>query len=173
MRDFEHLVRQHVSTLGLPAEREDKIVEEWGAHLGEVYDGLLAEGMTDPEAWSALEHQLPDWERLTGMLADAEPLTARMALPARSPLPGPAKRRLISSLRATLTAGLAGDVRSALRLLAADRTFSAAVILTLAICLGANAAVFTVVHAVLAAAASCRRPGPARRTGRRLSDDHA
>jgi predicted permease len=40
-------------------------------------------------------------------------------------------------------------LRAALRLLVKDRSFSTSVILTLAVCLGANAAVFTVVESVL------------------------
>jgi predicted permease len=41
------------------------------------------------------------------------------------------------------------DVRLALRVLAKDKTYAAAVILTLALCIGANAAIFAVVDAVL------------------------
>ena len=41
------------------------------------------------------------------------------------------------------------DVLYALRVLAKDRAYSLAVILTLAICLGANTAIFTVVRSVL------------------------
>lgn len=43
------------------------------------------------------------------------------------------------------------DVRHALRLLAKERTFSATVLLTLAVCIGANVAIYSVVHAVLLA----------------------
>ena len=45
--------------------------------------------------------------------------------------------------------GLTRDLRVALRLLLRDRAFSATVILTLALCLGANTALFAVVHHVL------------------------
>ena len=41
------------------------------------------------------------------------------------------------------------DLRFAVRLLARDRAFSATVLLTLAVCVGANAATFAVVHSVL------------------------
>ena len=41
------------------------------------------------------------------------------------------------------------DVLYALRVLAKDRAYSMAVILTLAVCLGANTAIFTVVRSVL------------------------
>jgi predicted permease len=45
--------------------------------------------------------------------------------------------------------GLARDLRVALRLLLRDRAFSATVILTLALCIGANTALFAVVYNVL------------------------
>lgn len=41
------------------------------------------------------------------------------------------------------------DVRHGLRLLLKERTFSATVLLTLAICIGANVAIFSVIHTVL------------------------
>lgn len=44
---------------------------------------------------------------------------------------------------------MTNDLRVALRLLARDRAYAATAILTLAVCLGANAAVFTIVNSVL------------------------
>jgi predicted permease len=44
---------------------------------------------------------------------------------------------------------LLGDVRRSMRVLVKERTFSATVLLTLALCLGANVAIYSVVHAVL------------------------
>ena len=41
MRDFKAFVREHVAALGLPPDREQKIVDEWAAELEETYDGLL------------------------------------------------------------------------------------------------------------------------------------
>ena len=41
------------------------------------------------------------------------------------------------------------DLRQALRVLARERTFTATILLTLAVCIGANVAIFSVVHTVL------------------------
>ena len=41
------------------------------------------------------------------------------------------------------------DLRQALRVLARERTFSATILLTLAVCIGANVAIFSVIHTVL------------------------
>ena len=58
---------------------------------------------------------------------------------------------------------LRNDLRYALRVLWKDRTYSAAVVLTLAVCLGANTAIFTVVRSVLL------RPLPYPDSGRLVS----
>jgi hypothetical protein len=132
MHDFKALVRQHVAPLRLAPDREQKIIDEWSAQLEEIYDALCVDGRSDAEAWRELQRQLPDLSEL-----DAEP-RARDA-----------KRTFRARLREKLTAGFGRDVRASGRLLVNDLGFSATVMLTLAICLGANAAIFTVVNAVV------------------------
>ena len=149
MRDFKAFVQQQVARLALPADRERKIVEEWAAQLEDAYEGLRAEGLADEDAWRELQRQVPDWNALGGELLDAEPLLLRVPLEPRGGFATRAWRAVVMSMRETLTAGLIRDLRAGLRLLVKERGFSAAIILTLAICLGANAAVFAVVHAVL------------------------
>ena len=60
-------------------EREQKIVEEWAAQLEEIYDALRADGLSDDEAWSEIERQVPDWNALSDELLDAEPVVVRLA----------------------------------------------------------------------------------------------
>ena len=149
MRDFQAFVRDHLSALNLPPARERKIVEEWAVPLEDAYDALRADGLSDAEAWASLQAQIPDWHALGRELLDAEPALTRLSHPQRFPFPGATKQRVVTALRAQLTSGLGGDVRHALRLFVTERGFSATIVLTLAICLGANAAIFTVVRAVL------------------------
>jgi predicted permease len=144
MRDFRRFVEAQVSPLGLPADREQKIVDEWSAQLEDAYEGLRAEGLPDDEAWRELQRQVPDWRALAGALRDAEPVWSRLGGERDDP-----PRGAIVRLRRWLTAGLGRDLRVAARLFLADPGFSATVVLTLAICLGANAAIFSVVDAVL------------------------
>ena len=132
MRDFRALVRGHLSPLSLPAEREAKIVEELGAQLEESYDALIADGLSDEDAWQELQRQIPDWRALGDELIAAEP-----------------KRTWRAMLREAFAPGLGRDLHSGVRLLVKDRGFAATTILTLALCLGANAAIFTVVYSVL------------------------
>ena len=149
MRDFRDFVRNQVAPLALSADREEKIVDEWAAQLEEIYDALRADGRADDEAWGELRRQVPDWKALSDELLDAEPVLVRLANAERGPLAGGTLRAALKTLREKLTAGSARDVRASLRLLVKNPGFNATVILTLAICLGANAAIFTVVHSVL------------------------
>jgi predicted permease len=149
MRDFTGFVREHLSGLALPRARELKIVEELAAQIEESYDALVAEGRTDEEAWTELQRQIPDWKTLGDELLDAEPAIVRLAQPDRGPFAGATKRSLVARLHALVGLGLARDLRSGLRVLAKNRVFAATTILTLAVCLGANAAVFTLVRSVL------------------------
>jgi predicted permease len=149
MRDFKALVRERVAPLALAADREQKIVDEWAAELVEIHDALRADGLSDDDAWREVQRHLPDTETLAEDLLVAEPIPLKLA--ARSPAPCARRtlRALVARARERLAAGLLRDVHLGMRLLVHDRGFSATVILTLAICLGANAAIFTVVNAVL------------------------
>ena len=149
MRDFKAFVQGHLSSLALPRERERKIVEELAAQIEESYDSLIANGCSDEEAWHELQRQIPDWRTLREELLDAEPPIVRLANSDYGPLAGDTKRSLVSALREILSLGLVHDLRSSVRLLIKDRGFTATTILTMALCLGANAAIFTVVYSVL------------------------
>lgn len=144
MRDFRALVRAQVAPLGLAPQREQKIVEEWAAQLEDVFDALRASGLPDDEAWRSIERQVQTGTMLTDRLLDD-----RLAgSPRRAGSPG-LFRSLRRRLRETFATGLARDLRGSVRMLVKNPGFSATVVLTLTICLGANAAIFTVVHDVL------------------------
>ncbi len=149
MPDFRTLVAERIASLDLAPERRQKIVNEWGAQLAEIYDGLRADGFAEDEAWRELQRHVPTPQALAEDLIAREPLAVRLAEHARPPLPRQGMKGLVSSVRQALTAGLLRDVHAGLRLLTHERGFAATVILTLAVCLGANAAIFTVVNAVI------------------------
>ena len=131
MRDFRSFVRTHLSSLALPRRREIEIVEELAAQLEDSYDALVAGGLPEDEAWDEIRRQMPDGETLARELLAADP-------PPR-----------LSGLHELLGQGVLRDLQSSLRLLIRDRGFTATTILTLAVCFGANAAIFTVVNSVL------------------------
>ena len=149
MPNFKALVQTRIAPLALPPDREQKIVDEWGTQLEEMYDALRTAGYSDEAAWRELHSQIPEAEALAGELLDAEPMLVRLAGPS-SRRPGrDTLRRVLRSIHEGLTVGVGRDVRASLRLLVTDAGFSATIVLTLAICLGANAAIFSVVDAVL------------------------
>ena len=148
MRDFQAFVRAHIGRLALPPDRQDKIVDEWAAQLEDLYDALRAEGQSDEDAWREIRRQVDAGEALNDRLLDGEPVL-RLAHAQRSPRTARVLRESASRVRELVTAGVMRDIRAGARLLVKSPGFSATVILTLAICLGANVAIFTVVHTVL------------------------
>jgi putative ABC transport system permease protein len=149
MRDFRAFVRKHLPPLALPRHRELKIVEELAAQIEDSYHALLAEGLSDEDAWTEAQRQIPDWKTLAEELLDAEPVIVKLAQPQRGIAPGARTRACVSALREILGVGFARDLQASVRLLIKDRAFTAATIVTLAVCLGANTAIFTVVYSVL------------------------
>jgi putative ABC transport system permease protein len=159
MPDFRRLVRGRVAPLSLAPEAEDKVVAEWAAQLEEVYAALRADGLSEVEALRELERQLPDAREIGADLVDREPVVVRLAAPPRTTVAARALRAW-ATVREMLTVGVLRDLRAGVRLLVKEPGFSATVIMTLAVCLGANAAIFTVVNAVLL------RPLPIPESGR-------
>jgi putative ABC transport system permease protein len=149
MRDFKALVREHLPPLALPHKRELEVVDELAAQFEESYDALVSGGASEEEAWNELQRQVPDWKAFGDDLLDAEPVIMRMAHPDHGPFAGETKRTVVSWLREALGFGITRDLQSSVRLLMKDRGYAATTILTLAVCLGANAAIFTVVYSVL------------------------
>jgi putative ABC transport system permease protein len=148
MPDFQAFVRAHIGRLGLPPDREDKIVDEWAVQLEDLYDALRADGQSDEEAWREIRRQVDAGEALGARLLDGEPVL-RLAHTQRSPGTARVLREAAARVRELVTAGVMRDLRAGARRLVKSPGFSATVVLTLAICLGANVAIFTVVHAVL------------------------
>ncbi|HJR70307.1 MAG TPA: ABC transporter permease [Gammaproteobacteria bacterium] len=133
MRDIKTFVREHIEPLGLPADQQVKIAEELSAQLEEICESLLARGMSADEAWRELQSQVPSWQELRDELVRAEPIAAAVVQIERS-----RAGRFVAT-------GLGLDLRASWRHLRKHRGFSVTAILTLAVCLGANAVVFAIV----------------------------
>jgi putative ABC transport system permease protein len=136
MPDWRPDIASRLGSLRLDPAREAEIIDELSQHLDQRYDELLSEGATADEAFRTAVSELRDAETLTTAMRPLRQARVRPREP-RDP-------RL-----ARLTAYLIQDGRFALRQLARSPLVAAVAILTLAIGIGLNTAVFTLVNAVL------------------------
>jgi putative ABC transport system permease protein len=116
--------------------RLEEIVEELSQHLGERYQEFRAEGASETDARQLAMDELLDHDALASRMRPLRqahvPLPVVAGVPRRRPL-----------------ADLSHDIRYALRMLTTQRLFAATAILTLALGIGANSAIFALVDATL------------------------
>lgn len=136
MPDWRSEIAPRLGGLRLDPVREAEIIDELSQHLDQRYDELLSEGATADEAFRTAAGELLDAQALATAMRPLRQARARPREP-RDP-------RL-----ARLTAYLIQDGTFALRQLVRSPLVGAVAILTLAIGIGLNTAVFTLVNAVL------------------------
>ena len=137
MPEWKREIREALAGAKLKADaaREEAVVEELALDLAERYEDLVREGVEEPEALRRLRGEL----REPGFLAGLRPrLEARRETV--MPSVGTQER---------LLAGVERDVRLGVRLLRANPAFALVAILSLALGIGANTAIFELLDAVL------------------------
>ena len=160
MPDWPSEIRAAIAKLELDPAREASLVEELSQHLADRYNELRGEGVEDAEACRLLRAELNDGTLVAelGSMLSPSPEAAAPGLDERE----------------RFFAGVGRDLRQALRLLRLNPGFAAVAILSLALGIGANTAIFELLDAVSAAhaaravaTATRRYPGDSRRTDRK------
>ncbi len=146
MPDFREEVRKRLARLNLEPTREASIVEEVALHMEDRYRDLLAQGAGADQAQATLLAELDQDNRLTRELRAIEPQAHLQVEPPGAPGFG------------SFAASLWKDVRYSIRALRLNAGFSIIAILSLALGIGANTAIFQLLDAVRLRALPVKNP---------------
>jgi predicted permease len=135
MPDWQKEIRAAIARLEMDASREASLIEELSQHLTDRYNELRSNGVEDAEACALLRAELNDGTLVT----ELNPLFA----------PRPAAAAPGLDRRERFFAGVGNDTRQALRVLRFNPGFAAVAIVSLALGIGANTAIFELIDAVM------------------------
>ena len=131
MHDHRDRLRERLATEGLTPSAHREAIDEIAEHLNDLHAAALRQGKSDAEAAAVVDAELAAMGPLATVVSER------------------ARQRRPFAEDGDWTSGVAADFRNALRSLRLNRGFSAIVILTLAIGVGACTAVFSIINALL------------------------
>ena len=132
MTSIHARLRERLAAEGMVPSAHRDAIDEIAEHLDDLYRSAIAAGNSAQEAAAIVDAELDRMGPLAVAVADRARRRQRRSAPTE-----------------TRTTGLAADVRHALRALQVEPGFSAIVILTLAIGIGACTTVFSFINALL------------------------
>src|SRR5215471_9569972 len=134
MAECDEEIRKRLAGLNLPPAREAEIVEELAQHVEDRYEELITTGRTEVEARRIALEEL---NLLGAELRGVERAVTQEPIP-----PGTAETR-------SIMADLGQDFRFGWRLLVKNPGFTAVAVLTLALGIGVNTTIFSLVSSML------------------------